>query len=391
MTLRDEQKEVQRAMNNALSGLREDPWLAQRVLANAKGEEPMAKKLSAATILVIVLILLSVTAALAAGLGLFGELSRDGESDGRLSALEETAEPISVSLTTPDDVTVEIGQAYYEGNRVFISYRLTGNVISVEMHEGAPDEGIRWQDVLTDFIAADKWRNDLPELQRLNEWLDGRGQRWGSAFFAELHDGLFLEDGTYLDIIGGDSRVQEDGSIVGWKECEIPEAYIADELTFKAVLFRVRVMDYQDHATLKRVSERGENTDIFFTLRRNDRYICLNGAASNDTYQARVELASGKIDMKGAVRLTAPEKWISAWEYGNDESPDVIMDWILYQNGQAVSRTGTQSVRTEGADKLYFELLYPCLRDFDGLSLIPEYSQSGEHADEAIRIERIIP
>lgn len=42
-------------MGAALSGLQEDPWLTQRILANTKGEEPVKKKLSTALILCIVL------------------------------------------------------------------------------------------------------------------------------------------------------------------------------------------------------------------------------------------------------------------------------------------------------------------------------------------------
>ena len=67
MNLHEEQQIVQNAMNTTLSGLQEDPWFAQRVLANVKGEEPVKKKLSVSAILVIVLVAVSITAALAVG------------------------------------------------------------------------------------------------------------------------------------------------------------------------------------------------------------------------------------------------------------------------------------------------------------------------------------
>ena len=57
MNLYEEQQKVQKAMNTTLSGLREDPWLTQRVLANVKGKEPVKRKLSLALILSIVAIL----------------------------------------------------------------------------------------------------------------------------------------------------------------------------------------------------------------------------------------------------------------------------------------------------------------------------------------------
>ena len=65
MNLHEEQKKVQQAMNAALSGLKEDPWLTQRIIANAKEEKPMAKKLSVSAILAIALLVVSITVALA--------------------------------------------------------------------------------------------------------------------------------------------------------------------------------------------------------------------------------------------------------------------------------------------------------------------------------------
>ncbi len=53
MNLHEEQEKVQKAMNTTLSGLQEDPWLTQRVLANAKGEEPVKRKMSLALVLSI--------------------------------------------------------------------------------------------------------------------------------------------------------------------------------------------------------------------------------------------------------------------------------------------------------------------------------------------------
>ena len=57
MTLREEQEQVQRAVSHSLAHLREDPWLAQRVLANAKGEKPVKKKLSGAVVFLMALTL----------------------------------------------------------------------------------------------------------------------------------------------------------------------------------------------------------------------------------------------------------------------------------------------------------------------------------------------
>lgn len=77
MTLHEEQERVQRAVEHSLAGMKSDPWLTQRVLARAKGEEPV-KKVSAALILVIALMLVTMAVGLAAGTGLLDYLFRGG-------------------------------------------------------------------------------------------------------------------------------------------------------------------------------------------------------------------------------------------------------------------------------------------------------------------------
>ena len=48
---------LQSAIDHRLSGLQENPFLARRIIAAAKGELPMKKKLSVSLILVLVLYL----------------------------------------------------------------------------------------------------------------------------------------------------------------------------------------------------------------------------------------------------------------------------------------------------------------------------------------------
>ncbi len=57
MTMNEERERVQKAVNHALSHIQEDPWLTQRVLAKAKGEEPVKRKIIPALVLGIVAML----------------------------------------------------------------------------------------------------------------------------------------------------------------------------------------------------------------------------------------------------------------------------------------------------------------------------------------------
>ena len=59
------------SLDRRLSGFQADPWLAQRIIASEKGEKPV-KKLSFAAVLVIALLCILVTGAVAAAMNIFG-------------------------------------------------------------------------------------------------------------------------------------------------------------------------------------------------------------------------------------------------------------------------------------------------------------------------------
>jgi hypothetical protein len=63
----DEKRKMQEILNRSLSGLTENPFLAQRVIAQAKGEEPVKKKLSFSIVFIIAILLIGTVTALAAG------------------------------------------------------------------------------------------------------------------------------------------------------------------------------------------------------------------------------------------------------------------------------------------------------------------------------------
>ena len=129
MTLHDEQERVQKAVNNSLSYVQEDPWLTQRVLAQAKGEEPVKKKLSASAILVIVLITVSVTAALAAGI-----ISLNRTLEDRLQVTDDitTAYENTDLINTPllaaenNGITVILDQCVVDNNCAYIAFQVKG-------------------------------------------------------------------------------------------------------------------------------------------------------------------------------------------------------------------------------------------------------------------------
>ena len=389
MNLHEEQEKVQKAMNTTLSGLQEDPWLTQRVLANAKGEEPVVKRVSATVIIAITLIVVAVTGALAAGLGLFDQLSHNPRGDSRLSAVDQFAEPIGKEWTTEDGITVRIEQAYYEGNRVFIAYRMTGNWTATELHEGTPEGQFNWNWEEENMVAAQTMISDIPERQQAILQLDGSGQRWIAAMDIGLLDGLSLADGTYLDIIGGDNIIQPDGSVIGWKECEVPEDCLSDLLNVQARLGRSRSIMYQDGTTYRQAAESGETTSFEFTLKQNNDLTHLRGSGKGHEYTASVELTAGHIDLRGKITVTCPASWVQVWEtWENPENLNIIGGWALCRDGAVIEEDGVQGIAMAGENQLVFDVLFDTTDDLNNLTLVPIYEDQQPRMDEAIPLSK---
>ena len=68
----------------------------------------------------------------------------------------------------------------------------------------------------------------------------------------------------------------------------------------------------------------------------------------------------------------------------------MIIGWYLYQNETLLCQTGTDSISLENGNGLAYDLILPRPDSLDGLKLIPVYSQSGEHVDEAILVEEAV-
>ena len=83
----DFRNQVHQAVDQMTKTAKEDPWLAQQIRAQVKGEEPVKKKISASLIVVIALLILSLSAGLEAGLGIFDKIYEGGYLDELLPVL----------------------------------------------------------------------------------------------------------------------------------------------------------------------------------------------------------------------------------------------------------------------------------------------------------------
>ena len=203
MSLKNEQEKVQTAMNAALSGLQEDPWLAQRVLANTKGEEPVKKKGIGALVLVVILVLAMAGTAgalfssqIADYFGRFwGADQGERLKEGKIAQVEDTV-TVSGLVFTLEEVAYK-DQAFY-------------GLVTIR----TADE----KDVLIGRDTADAVRSDPENLSRkrkfekAKEKVKASGGRILAGFVYPYQIGV--DDGTML-MSGWSSREQEnaDGTV----------------------------------------------------------------------------------------------------------------------------------------------------------------------------------
>ena len=357
-----------------------------RALPSREEEEPMKRKISVGLVLAAALILATLTTALAAGLGLFAQLGQGKYADERLPDLDAASTPVGQTVTTDDGYTVTIEQAYYDGSRLMISYRLTGALSHVELGEGAPDHEWKDEDPAAAYTMA--FDDEDPDSVRMHEWLNRGKECWARHSFACLHDGLLLADGTYLDIFYGDFETLADGGIVGWKECHVPADKAADALECKAVLFRGETLYYQNGSGIRMDYTHGEDTDIPFTVQKSEGGGKLAGSfAVNDVYTAEASLELSPFDVAGTLTMRCCEDWYNAWDdWDYHPQSDLIIDWALYAGEERISSRSVEGIYTGTPHTVVFDLLTRNGGHTEGLRLVPVYKDGGEAPEEAIQL-----
>ena len=153
-------KEAQEALNRSLSGLREDPCLAQRIIASEKGEVKV-KKIPRAAMIIAAVIVLGTATALAAGLGgrvnWLGETRTDAE-------LEPAATPIPIVEPEKAENTGEIDPHFYD----LLDYAKDREQIILSTENGGASSA-RMQTIHSadEFEALVKTGSDLPLPEKI--------------------------------------------------------------------------------------------------------------------------------------------------------------------------------------------------------------------------------
>ena len=137
----DEKRKMQSTLNHSLSGLKENPFLAQRVIEQAKGEPVMKKKISFAFILAMILLFLLAAAAIAEVLGInvfevFGKTNVRYAELAPYTTVENTPE-VSMNSVELGQTSAAINSAYYDGTSLIVGYAIRNGSY---MEECIPDE-----------------------------------------------------------------------------------------------------------------------------------------------------------------------------------------------------------------------------------------------------------
>lgn len=382
MMEQDKQK-VRAAIADCLSGVEALPSMRADILRAAKGEKKVKHNLSKGLVLALVLILMMSSVAVAAGLGLFGQLGQQEHSDSRLPGLENVSTTLEKTFDVGGGVTVTVHQAYYDGSRVFISYSVAGPHDVLEKGTGKPDL-VNYDQKYDGVIFADMWYVEGPNGQTLMSWLDGSEPRWAKTTSVNVHDGLQIGD-EYLDIIGGEFYYLEDGTLMSWKECIVPEELAADEVTFSIGVFTTGNTYYQTEDALYTFgTERGETTWHDFTVKKAAPGVALTGTAQTANWTATADLTASAIDVKGTVTLQCPESWVTAldsWE--NPDKVDYIHYWVLYVDDKPADSYNLDAC-VYGKEPLTFGICYKLDKVMNDMKLVPEYRYAGEKVEEAI-------
>ena len=341
-------------------------------------------------LLAISVIVLSISAAFAADGGVFGEVAaQEGEyADRRLTVLDQIAEKPAASQTLEDGITVEVNQAYYEGSRIFASYKVGSNADLIQLNEGAPKE-TKWTHEVENWITGEAPAIDQADYMKEHDWLNGQGQRWLEGPY-DVIEGIVLEDGTETRTVGGMEIKQKDGSLIGWLEAVIPEEKATDSQSFALSVSCNHAVKFQDNANYKENWQETKKVNIPFTAAKNKDAVTLQGTLEINSWKAKATAVAGQVDMQVTIRLSSDEqvKARNDLETGSGEvSTDLIIYWDLYRNGQLINDVYGENRVFMNGNEVVYEIGFPYMDNVSSLSLVPMYARTGAHTDEAIVIE----
>ncbi len=360
-----------------------------------KEEKTMKRKMSLSLALAFALLMLTIGGALAAGMGIFGQMGQDNE---KLNLIEQNALANDASITLPAGeknqipVTFSIAQSFYDGQRLYVSYALEFQEKAVCGQVPEPN----WDQAMhVDFWGEEgEWYQPILENMGVLEKMKRQYQETGVAGAiqdtAYAGDGMRAEDGTYLDLCASED-VQEQGRVIGYREFETPlpeNLQNQEQIALYATVYRSR--------TYYRLTSDGldmwmdpnrDKTEISFIVKRSAEAESLGRAEGNFAdYVVTAELnQSGGLLICDIQVGNMPESWTGwdSWEQVEARQLDFVEAFQMYADGQPLSALDWDAVSGDTTLNQRYTFAAP-QTEVDVYALRPVYSLSGEREAEEI-------
>ena len=200
---------IRAAIDDCTRGIEEAPSLHYQIARKAKGEEPVAKKISVTAILVIALIVVSMTAALAAALNSWGIINFAGDhANAYVPPKYEESITKENEVIETESVRCTLQESYFDGKILRLTAQIVPKVNTLLIGSASSVE-----DPISDLF----WRTLNPEDEETD---------WESigAYALRMHDGHLAEIGLNAEVewddCSSDFMRNEDGTYTWYLECQ---------------------------------------------------------------------------------------------------------------------------------------------------------------------------
>lgn len=412
-----DENQIRKAVSESLLRVAFPDARQQAVLERIRGGKPMKKKrISVALVCAAILTLALAGAALAAALGVFGQLATDELTAQRMEKLDENADLLNrhVELEAQTEArpaeaetvyqtilnhqygrsfALTLNQTYYDGSKLYYTYTLKADPTQTWQGEGLPTGFDTWDIENVGQRYEDVWANEDQELdQAIRNGLNGHENGWFAYETWGLGDGADTADGTYLQIINSSEQWLDECTVQGYQEVELPEEMIgSEELDIVLTVMYGASVYHQDESGVRWAHiASAENRGILhipFTVRMNGSTEALSGSAAYKDYTAEATLNVSDVDINGKVTLHCPTAWtehvIDLIE--NERDGDMILDYRLSVNGKEYTNQ-EGSLHTPESGVLEITVRFDRVEEGSKLLLIPQYLHAGVCTEEAIPI-----
>ncbi len=362
-----------------------------------KQEVVMKKRISFVAIAVLVLLLAALGIAVAAELGVFGQMSEQyARPDNKLKQLDQVAQVYTQQTDVPAEavgfaaVHFALNQAHFDGETLYVSYSLTPGWDTALVQQTVDVSSIEWDTTPDVAVMNSNWEKRLsPETyQQMQKMLEETGEVFLTVYEQYLGDGVYLPDGSYASVQGADEMRTATGEKIGYKRLLVPDG-TGDSVELSFPLYRAVAYYYRNaEGCYYKYGHDREELMLKATVERNaSKAEAVLYNASFWNHDAQVTLWVSDMDIQAKVQLQLNKEDAQLFEeHWDNPALDTLEMFLLYAGGQEVRVTATEC----GIDENYLmtmDLEYEKPEKIDALQLVPYYANSGAHMEEALNLK----